>query len=182
MEFHSTTLKRVPRYSYAERNGPRNWRRRILHGTKSRIECSFEEIGVWEGGYQALSYVWGDPEKPFKAFVLDSEGNEVGYIPLTRSLKVALQDLRDTLEIEQKVFWIDQICINQEGSEKNHQVALMGQIYRNASRVITYIGTAFEDDEEEKRGIALLQRLDKHFADNHELLFEVGGPLFAILR
>jgi len=38
--------------------------------------------------------------------------------------------------VKGKVFWIDQICINQEPEEKSDQVAMMGQIYKNVTRVI----------------------------------------------
>jgi hypothetical protein len=75
-------------YSYEVLSRPDNIRTIRLHGTKTRIECSFEQISVSEEGYQALSYVWGNPEKPFRAIVLDSEGNEIGYIPLTASSRV----------------------------------------------------------------------------------------------
>jgi Heterokaryon incompatibility protein (HET) len=72
------------------------------------------------------------------------------------------------------VFWIDQICIDQEGDEKNHQVAMMGAIYKNAERVITYIGPA-KDDEEEKVGMELIQRLHKHFEPNYKLIFKISN-------
>lgn len=51
----------------------------------------------------------------------------------------------------------------------------MGEIYRNASRVITYLGPAAASKKEEARGIRLLQRLDAHFAANYELLLSVGS-------
>jgi hypothetical protein len=60
--------------------------------------------------------------------VLDEAGMALGYISLTSKLKNALHDLRASKEIRTKVFWIDQICIDQDGIEKNHQVELMGQI------------------------------------------------------
>lgn len=162
-------------YCYEELSGPDKIRTIRLHATKSRIECSFDEISVSEGGFQALSYVWGVPEKPCKIVVLNSQEEEIGYIPLTASLQQALQDLRDADEIEEKVFWIDQVCIHQEGREKSGQVAMMGQIYRDASRVVTYIGSTSDDEEEERRGMALLQRLDKHFEESYEMMFEAGS-------
>ena len=42
--------------------------------------------------------------------------------------------LRDNL-------WIDAICIDQNsGLEKNHQVAQMGKIYMNATKVVMWLG------------------------------------------
>ena len=110
------------------------------------IECTIQHIGISEGGYQALSYAWGSGERPLHAAVVDEGGEQVGRIPLTKNLNHALQDLWNAAGLTSKVFWIDQICIHQEGEEKGDQVALMGQIYRNAARVITYTGPA-EDDE-----------------------------------
>jgi len=46
------------------------------------------------------------------------------------------------------LLWIDAICINQENSlEKGHQIKLMGQIYKNASRVLVWLGTGDQDSE-----------------------------------
>jgi hypothetical protein len=97
------------------------------------------------------------------------KNKQLGRIPLTKNLNDALHDLWNADELTSKVFWIDQICIDQEGEEKNHQVAFMGQIYKNASRVITYLGRV-EDEEEEQRGLELLKRLDSHFSPNYEKL------------
>lgn len=37
--------------------------------------------------------------------------------------------------------WVDQLCINQDDiRERNAQVALMGQLYRNASQVVVWLG------------------------------------------
>ena len=39
-------------------------------------------------------------------------------------------------------FWVDAICINQEDiKEKTYQVCLMGQIYSDASLVISWVVT-----------------------------------------
>ncbi len=42
--------------------------------------------------------------------------------------------------------WADQICINQKDvEEKNSQVVMMGDIYRNARRTLIWIGQGDED-------------------------------------
>lgn len=168
-------VQETPRYTYGALGGFDKIRTLKLHSTKERIECSIQHISVSDGGYQALSYVWGSPQQPFNAFVYDEEGNELGSIPLTVNLQAALCNLRDAEEVTNKVFWIDQICIHQEGEEKSHQVGLMGEIYRNAARVITYLGPAATGKDEEQRGIALLKRLHEHFSDNYELFHEAGS-------
>jgi Heterokaryon incompatibility protein (HET) len=60
-------------------------------------------------------------------------------IPITLSLRNALRSLRFTSR--PRTIWADAICIDQENpTERNQQVALMGKIYRRASAVTTYIG------------------------------------------
>jgi hypothetical protein len=167
--------KQISRYVYETLEGQDKIRTLKLHSTKERIECTLQQISVSKGGYQALSYVWGNPEQYSNAIVLDENGHELGYIPLTENLQAALCDLREAEEITSKIFWIDQICIDQGGEEKNHQVALMGDIYRNAARVITYLGPAVQDEEEEKSGITLLHWLHGHFSDNYEPIFKAHG-------
>lgn len=170
------------RYVYETLEGLDKIRTLELHSTKERIECTLQQISISKGGYQALSYVWGNPEPDSNAIVLDENGHKLGYIPLTKNLQTALCDLRQTGEITSKIFWIDQICIDQEGEEKNHQVALMGDIYRNAARVITYLGPAASDEEEEKRGIDLLHRLYEHFTDDYDLIYQAGNLYQAYLK
>jgi hypothetical protein len=169
------------RYNYEPLQGPEQIRTLTLRGIPNgMVECTIQQIKVSESGYQALSYVWGSEEKPFHALVRDAGGKrheqmpftknkQLGRIPLTKNLNDALHDLWNADELTSKVFWIDQICIDQEGDEKNHQVAFMGQIYQNASRVITYLGRV-EDEEEEQRDLELLKRLDSHFLPNYEKL------------
>jgi hypothetical protein len=58
---------------------------------------------------------------------------------LTVNLHDALQALRyeDTI----RTLWADAIAINQSDvKEKGHQVALMGPIYRDAQRVVVWLG------------------------------------------
>jgi hypothetical protein len=169
------------RYNYEPLQGPEQIRTLTLQGISNGIvECTIQQIKVSEGDYQALSYVWGSEEKPFYALVWDARGKrhgrmpfkkkkQLGRIPLTNNLNDALHDLWNADELTSKVFWIDQICIDQEGEEKPHQVAFMGQIYKNASSVITYLGRV-EDEEEEQRGLGLLKRLDNHFSPNYKKL------------
>jgi Heterokaryon incompatibility protein (HET) len=166
--------KQLSRYVYETLEGPDKIRILKLRDTKERIECTLQQRSVSEGGYQALSYVWGNPEQQFKAFILDATGRELGFLPLTKNLQSALGDLRDADEVTSQIFWIDQICIDQEGEEKNHQVILMGDIYRNAARVITYLGPAAQDEDEKRSGIALLHRLNGRFISNYDLIHQAG--------
>ncbi|PMD30290.1 HET-domain-containing protein [Hyaloscypha variabilis F] len=160
-------------YNYEPLLGPEHIRTLTLQGTSNGIiSCTIQQISVTEGGYQALSYVWGSEEKLFHAQVLDADGRPVGTIPLTKNLNDALQDLWNAAELTSKLFWIDQICIDQEDGEKSHQVALMGKIYENAKRVVTYLGPV-EDEEVEEERLELLKRLYNHFLPNLEILSQM---------
>ncbi|KAK0611721.1 ankyrin and HET domain-containing protein [Immersiella caudata] len=87
--------------------------------------------------YEALSYEWGSPEKLHKFTTTD------GYvIQITESFHHALRDLRHREQADgHRVLWADGICINQDDEvERECQVSIMGRIYRQAQRVIAYIG------------------------------------------
>ncbi|KAI5924212.1 heterokaryon incompatibility protein-domain-containing protein [Camillea tinctor] len=74
--------------------------------------------------YDALSYVWGDQSSPHKIVVS-------GHKMLAGStLFCSLRRLRAHNTENPLTIWIDAICINQEDTtEKNHQVQMMGLIY-----------------------------------------------------
>ncbi|OTB01922.1 hypothetical protein M426DRAFT_25235 [Hypoxylon sp. CI-4A] len=91
--------------------------------------------------YAALSYAWGDPSVT-KEILVDGHP-----FSATTNLASALWHFRkhgfptneETGEI--RWLWIDAICINQKDiPEKNHQVAMMGDIYRDASSVLSWLG------------------------------------------
>jgi hypothetical protein len=76
--------------------------------------------------------------------------NKIYKLPIIPNLEAALRQLRDPQE--DRVFWIDAICINQEyDKEKSQQVPMMAQIYSQAANVRIWLGK----DEENKSGIAM---------------------------
>jgi hypothetical protein len=109
----------------------------LLPGPKGTpLTCNI--IDVRKGDqpiYEALSYAWGEP-------VFSHEIREVPsdtILRLTVNLHDALQALRDEDTI--RTLWADAIAINQlDLKEKGHQVALMGPIYRDAQRVVVWLG------------------------------------------
>ncbi|KAI9699911.1 MAG: hypothetical protein M1820_006973 [Bogoriella megaspora] len=151
-----------------------------LHTLGEQIECSLKQFPLVEAKFEALSYVWGGEEKPFRAIIRDTRGRNLGFLSLTRNLHNALRDLRDTPELEGTNFWIDQICIDQNGEEKNHQVKMMNKIYKSASRVMVHIGTP-QSPELDRRGVQLLDELDRHFAPNYDFILERGNIWNAII-
>ncbi|TLD33499.1 hypothetical protein PspLS_01055 [Pyricularia sp. CBS 133598] len=83
--------------------------------------------------YEALSYTWGDATDQHEI-----ELNGKGHL-VTSNLYQALRDLR--LENEDRVLWVDAICINQQDvRERGHQVGQMTLTYQNAERVLIWLG------------------------------------------
>jgi Heterokaryon incompatibility protein (HET) len=90
--------------------------------------------------FMALSYVWGDASitRPIQL------NGETFYV--TENLFRALIALR--WESEDFVCWIDAICINQQDtSEKNNQVLLMGEIYRASRLLVVWLGDESDDSD-----------------------------------
>ena len=82
--------------------------------------------------YYAISYTWGDRNVKKPVYI---NGLRVW---ISANAHAALMDCRS--EAEDRLVWIDAICINQDDeAEKNTQVAMMRRIYSQA------LGTAFLD-------------------------------------
>lgn len=83
--------------------------------------------------YEALPYVWGQSHKD-RTILVNGQ-----TFCVTDNLFDTFRRIR--LKNEPKAIWIDQICINQRGRiEKGRQVELMGAIYKNAERVLLWLG------------------------------------------
>lgn len=106
------------------------------------IECELihEEISLQKEKYFALSYTWG-------------ELSEQRWIRLNGKPFHVQPNLMQALKAIRKcdeplVLWIDRICIDQsETLEKNHQVSMMGSIYKNASAVLAWLGPAADESD-----------------------------------
>jgi len=109
------------------------------------VEISLQTVYLNEDpSYEALSYVWGDPNPPCTISV------EREHFTVTPNLETALRHLR--YPDRPRTMWIDAICINQDiqSPEKSEQVALMGDIYATASNTVVFIG-----DNKENSNFAL---------------------------
>ena len=98
------------------------------------IKCYIEAFDLnSELEFEALSYTWGDPTDRVP---IEANGET---ILVTKNLGTALWYLRK--ESDCRYLWIDAICINQDDiNERSKQVALMGEIYRAARRVVSWLG------------------------------------------
>jgi hypothetical protein len=83
--------------------------------------------------YEALSYCW-DTEAADRTLSLDN-----APFAIKPNLEIALRQLSKG-KVE-RLLWIDAICINQADlNERNEQVRMMSSVYRQAARVVIWIG------------------------------------------
>ncbi|KAI7517144.1 hypothetical protein KC331_g21837, partial [Hortaea werneckii] len=81
--------------------------------------------------YQALSYTWGGQERVHPVYV----GDDIALL-VTKNCLDALRLLRQRNIL---VVWIDAVCIDQSNpAEKAIQVAMIGDVFRNATRTLIY--------------------------------------------
>jgi hypothetical protein len=125
----------------------------LIPGTPgTALECKLLEVRKSESPrFEALSYTWGAPVFPKRI----TEIEFANFLQITENLFDALQALR--LHDSSRVLWIDAVCINQENTtEKNHQVAQMGDIYRDAEIVLVWLG-----NEDCGNGVDELERIGR---------------------
>ncbi|KAL7893156.1 heterokaryon incompatibility domain-containing protein [Trichoderma sp. SZMC 28014] len=104
-----------------------------------QVEMSIVKLAD-EPAFNALSYVWGTSTKKLP---ITCNGEQ---FDVTENLDSALRHLRS--EENERVFWIDAICINQKDDlERGYQVSLMKDIYRMASLVVIWLGEADSDSD-----------------------------------
>ncbi|OCL05684.1 hypothetical protein AOQ84DRAFT_298427, partial [Glonium stellatum] len=97
------------------------------------VEPQYENPEGEHPMYEALSYTWGDPSVQ-KTIELCGTPFDVGA-----NLESALRHLRT--EEHPRRLWIDAICIDQHNlEERSIQVLKMTHIYRQASRVLVWLG------------------------------------------
>lgn len=98
------------------------------------IRCSLHTASLTsKPQYEALSYVWGDAADTLPVIVGGHEKQ------VTTNLEAALRHLR--WQEKPRILWIDAICINQDDiEERSAQVPMMGDVYRQATSVIVWLG------------------------------------------
>lgn len=90
--------------------------------------------------YEALSYVWGNPEKKLRIFMHNHN------FDVTVNLHAALLCLRN--HFMERILWVDALCIDQANQEeKGHQIQSMAKIYGQANRVVVWLGEAADDSD-----------------------------------
>jgi Heterokaryon incompatibility protein (HET) len=131
-----------------------------------KLSCRIRHVDLDEADFTCLSYPWGDSEQHYRMIVKDENGQDLGDIPLTRNLHNALRNLRDSPNVPWTIFWIDQISVNQiDQVERSHQVELMSKLYRQATRIITYLGEAESGDTQ---ALNLMHKIHAHYKPFYE--------------
>jgi Heterokaryon incompatibility protein (HET) len=148
-------------YKYKPLRIPTNLRLITLHPGEldDDISISLNESDFDETKppyYEALSYVWGSKHDPMPVFIEDerlpSGGKKIALalthpstqqkpdrLMMAQNLVVALRHLRRLTQ--ERTLWVDALSIDQSNNkEKGIQVAMMGEIFRLAFRVIAWLG------------------------------------------
>lgn len=116
------------------------------------LVCSVEEVILdTNPTFEALSYAWDD-EKGDGYVVCKGTCNGAcdgayhgvcnrSVLRVSKNCAAALRRIRIQQGKSPRRLWVDAICINQRAAaEKEKQLAIMGEIYMNAERVIVWLG------------------------------------------
>ncbi len=116
----------------------------------------------------AVSYEWGGTAREHEIFC---EGKR---LLVTSNLHNLLKELRRSGD--ETFFWIDAISINQEDvEEREHQVQLMRNIYRNASHVMLWLGEADSFTEHSFQVIPVLAQEWDSLTQRETIIRGYGG-------
>lgn len=121
--------------------------------TARRLEHSSNHENS-QSDYEALSYAW-EGQKPDRVLMCNGK-----KLMVTANCEAALYQLR--YRTRGRLLWIDSICINQNlDSEKSQHVQMMGDIYRQARRVIVWLGEGSPDIGRIFAHLSLFGKLEK---------------------
>ena len=107
----------------------------------SQIVTSLEQVDLAVSPvFECLSYTWGTSGDTSNISVDSST------VAVRSNLYNFLQSLRATNET--RTLWVDALCISQTDlDEKAHQVAMIGRIFRQAARVLVWVGESADGSD-----------------------------------
>lgn len=140
-------------FSYRPLPGPKHFRLVEVQAAAFAhpIQCKISDYAIHGATrYEALSYAWG-PHVGNGPFI---ELNGAAF-QISIELELAIRRLRYTNSA--RTLWIDAICINQTDTrERNAQVGLMRNIYRDAGRVVVWLG---DESDSSRRALRFLKEM-----------------------
>lgn len=159
VEYDKDNLNIVRRVlSKDERNAKRErYERRRQSGKTTDHSSGVQSLDVDDNviEYEALSWCWGQEVKDRAVRI--QEGGKYYRLAVTRDLTMALKYLRHPHE--ERILWIDALCINQENhEERNHQVQMMSLIYSGAKQACIWLG---EDTDDSTTAIRFIHEILK---------------------
>lgn len=149
---------------------------RVLSSSSSNlaVSCVMQVVSLEDAPpFTALSYVWGHPKD---AYTIQLNG---APFTVRKNLWTFLNQYRQ--HGYENNLWIDALCIDQESvSERNHQVAMMVQIYTRAALVVAWIGT--EVGQELQTISSNLAALKDWASASISLRITIGDSLYEVFR
>lgn len=149
----------IAAFKHAPLQSPRSFRVLTLlpsSNFNSVVRCVIRECSLDDHvKYEALSYVWGEPA-PGHTILIGGKA-----LSVTPNCLEAMRYLRPRRWRAGRVIWIDAACIDQDSSEKNHQVQLMGEIYSKAANVLAWIGPSDATTARTIRRLKLIGWIDE---------------------
>jgi hypothetical protein len=120
-----------------------------------RLECIITVVSLDNApAFHGLSYTW-ESQSPTETLIC---GNRQLFI--TPNCFSALSSIAQDDSLREHLYWVDSICIDQTSiRERNHQVALMAEIYRLSSRVVIWLGESDTESLAAMEELKLLVRL-----------------------
>jgi hypothetical protein len=105
------------------------------------LTCDIIEVSLDDPPYyEALSYAWDAQYRNKRIECSDLR------IPITGNCEAALRRL--VRSWSNRLIFVDAVCIDQcSPYERNHQVQLMGSIYKKASRVVVWLGQGTKESD-----------------------------------
>jgi hypothetical protein len=150
VEEQLVVMNRDENSPYHNLEGPKRQSRllRLLDSAAGCIRCELNIVSLLEDDLprcKALSYRWGE-DTPYFIVYLDDHP-----IPVRQNLQTIMTQMVD--ERWRDWLFIDALCIDQGNElEKPGQVGLMGEIYRRAEEVVTWIVYEPDSYESEEDG------------------------------
>ncbi|KAK3906661.1 heterokaryon incompatibility protein-domain-containing protein [Staphylotrichum tortipilum] len=121
--------------------------------------------------YNALSYTWDSPDGPVHQIRLN--GHPYAVRPNLHNCLVHLRKRGLGSEVSGIPLWIDALCISQDDvAEKTSQLRLMGDVYRRAASVISWLGS----DDRLVQGMGAIVGIAREWARFRDKLKAVSTP------